>query len=136
MTPKVLKRMGRQARQLLEQGHEATPEWIARHAELLDWAKETDQVARMVVYLGYQRAGKMFEPDADGLPRKKFHFYTCKNLQTDGKCGVYATRPQMCSAFPYGRRCNYARCTWAEVKGQRPLEQGEYIDEGRCRTTG
>lgn len=38
------------------------------------------------------------------------HYYTCKHLQDDGRCGIYADRPTMCRNFPHAGRCNYADC--------------------------
>jgi len=37
-------------------------------------------------------------------------FYRCKNHQADGTCGIYDSRPTMCSKFPYGRVCTFGPC--------------------------
>lgn len=41
------------------------------------------------------------------------YVYTCKHLDEKracGGCAVYDTRPKMCSAFPYTRKCLYEGC--------------------------
>ncbi len=37
--------------------------------------------------------------------------YTCRfhNKET-GDCGIYLTRPRMCSTYPYGKTCTYEEC--------------------------
>ena len=45
------------------------------------------------------------------------HLFTCKNLQSDGDCSIYDSRPRMCSDYPYGRQCGLKECTWS-VEGQ------------------
>lgn len=40
-------------------------------------------------------------------------FFTCSNLTHAGDCGIYATRPKMCSDFPrydHGGACRYTGC--------------------------
>ena len=37
--------------------------------------------------------------------------FTCKHLQANGDCGIYATRPQMCRDFPGDRPCPYRNCS-------------------------
>lgn len=49
---------------------------------------------------------------ADG----KVHWYTCANLREDGNCAIYAQRPRMCSAYPYGEACLYAECGSAAAR--------------------
>ena len=73
------------------------------------------QIADMVEYLGYMPPPY---PLVDGVPdpQKSSHYYRCRNLQPDGNCGIYATRPRMCRDYPYGRRCSYAQCTWDKAK--------------------
>jgi Fe-S-cluster containining protein len=48
-----------------------------------------------------------FDPARDD---GKVHWYTCRNLTADGNCAIYATRPRMCSEYPYGKPCLYADC--------------------------
>ncbi len=33
--------------------------------------------------------------------------YTCKHLDADNNCGIYKTRPSMCSDYPYGNDCDH-----------------------------
>lgn len=44
------------------------------------------------------------------------HYYTCTHLTPSGDCGIYESRPAMCSAYPYGKRCGYPGCTWDEAR--------------------
>ena len=37
--------------------------------------------------------------------------FTCARLQENGDCGIYETRPRMCTDFPYGRPCDVQGCT-------------------------
>jgi Fe-S-cluster containining protein len=46
---------------------------------------------------------------------KDHYWYTCKHLKSDNNCGIYNTRPKMCSEYPYGAKCNYKNCTWGKV---------------------
>lgn len=52
-------------------------------------------------------------------------FYTCKNLLTNGDCGIYETRPKMCREYPhYGRAgalCRYSTCTWSRYRADLPV---------------
>ena len=38
------------------------------------------------------------------------HYYRCTNLDENGLCSIYDTRPAMCRGFPYGQACNYRGC--------------------------
>lgn len=119
--------MGRAGSKWVAWATTASPELLTEHARALSFAREHHQIAQMLVPLGKQRPGKTF----DVIHRKKMHFYTCKNLLDDGRCGVYATRPRMCADYPYGKRCDYAQCTWAAVKSDHPPAQYQYEHEGR-----
>lgn len=69
------------------------------------------QIADMVEYLGWRESPLPLAAwVAD--PQRSAHYYRCKNLTAEGNCGIYETRPMMCSGFPYGRPCSYAQCTW------------------------
>jgi uncharacterized protein len=42
-------------------------------------------------------------------------WYTCRHLQPNGDCGIYESRPLMCSDYPYnGGKCEFEGCTWDE----------------------
>ncbi len=43
--------------------------------------------------------------------------YSCRHLLGNGDCGIYAQRPNMCSAYPYGHRCHLAGCTSSAACG-------------------
>lgn len=38
------------------------------------------------------------------------HWYTCRHLTEEGRCGAYEQRPRMCRDYPYGKRCNFKWC--------------------------
>lgn len=42
---------------------------------------------------------------------ERIYIYTCKELQPNGDCGIYAERPHMCRDYPYGRPCEQPACT-------------------------
>lgn len=65
---------------------------------------EVEVIAPMVIHLGFYPTEPGWSPQ---------HHYTCKHFdKATGNCGIYATRPKMCSDFPYGRVCRYATCQW------------------------
>jgi Fe-S-cluster containining protein len=88
-----------------------------------DKAPDIKQIAAMLLYVGYQRVGKL--SDSPEWTRKKAHFYRCANL-VDGNCSIYESRPKMCREYPYGERCSYAKCTWSAVKSEKPPAVEEY----------
>src|SRR3990167_5464451 len=53
---------------------------------------QVDTIMNMVIPLGMYRGQETF---------------TCKNLQKNGDCGIYETRPQMCRDFPGPSPCPY-----------------------------
>lgn len=63
--------------------------------------RDGNVIADMLIYLREQ-------PYLDG---DKGYRYTCKHLQENGDCGIYETRPWMCSAYPYGKACTKEGCT-------------------------
>lgn len=85
--------------------------WRAAGADQSRWPEFTrglavpediETIGAMVVYLGQE----------DGSP-----YYTCKHFdEATSNCAIYETRPRMCSAFPYGRRCPYDACEWTEAR--------------------
>lgn len=85
--------------------------------------RDFEQIALMVVPLGRL----MVPPGVTWFPQGEppFWFYTCRNLLPSGDCGVYETRPSMCSQFPYADRghvCPYDACT---ARFDPPVEVGE-----------
>ena len=55
----------------------------------------------------------------DGSPSLPKHglYFTCKNLQPNGDCGIYETRPEMCRTYPDGYRCKSGDlCQWDEAR--------------------
>jgi Fe-S-cluster containining protein len=48
---------------------------------------------------------------------RKGSLYTCKHLQKNGDCGIYADRPQMCRDFPGDQPCPFPICA---SHGKRP----------------
>ena len=41
---------------------------------------------------------------------KKEHVFRCKNLGSNGDCGIYEVRPQMCRDFPGPEGCHFRGC--------------------------
>lgn len=76
--------------------------WMTDDKQLFPIPNEIEEIAAMVIPL---------DP-AEGVA----HYYTCKNLLPNGDCGIYQTRPVLCSAYPYGRTCRYSDCTWDAVR--------------------
>jgi Fe-S-cluster containining protein len=69
---------------------------------------DLEQIAGMVEYLDSKRSACAGNP--------MYHYYRCKNLQPNGDCGIYDTRPDMCRDYPYGRPCKIEGCTWDAVQ--------------------
>ena len=75
-------------------------------------------IADMVIYLGYEPHRDIFI--RHGLTPHKYydddprHWYTCRHYK-DGDCTIYAQRPTMCRAFPYGKDCEYSDCTAVDI---------------------
>lgn len=76
----------------------------------------------MVRYLGFHdRDPPKVNPTNVGA----VHWYTCKHFDPKSRdCTIYDIRPQMCRSYPGSAGCNYAECTWHEVK-QKPLTPEE-----------
>lgn len=51
-------------------------------------------------------------------------YYRCRHLTENGDCGIYETRPRMCSGYPYARLCLYRDCTWSIKKANLPVIVG------------
>lgn len=51
------------------------------------------------------------------------YFYKCNHLTTNGDCGIYSTRPWMCSAYPYDSRCLYPTCNWRSKRAHKNLRK-------------
>ena len=79
--------------------------------EFADWTlwdmltPDALEVVPMLVSLGHHTGS----PEARGsVGDGPAHWYTCKNFdRVAKKCTVYATRPKMCSDYPYARSCEY-----------------------------
>lgn len=73
-------------------------------------SRDVEQIAAMVIPLGFSREDRL------GTGRvlvRPVNWYTCRNLSADGNCTAYATRPLMCSQYPYGTRCEHGpACSW------------------------
>ncbi len=74
--------------------------WIdeSGRRHLQTWIVDGVMINNMAIYLGVDEDGK--------------HRYNCVHLQASGDCGVYDERPWMCREYPYGRGCDYEKCTW------------------------
>lgn len=78
------------------------------------------KIRDMVIYLGYRTPMAEVASHLEDVRHESKHRYTCKNLQPDGNCGIYATRPDMCSSFPSGAGCDWAACEWDDAGKHRP----------------
>lgn len=70
---------------------------------------ELERIVPMLVPLGPWH----YNAESYGLgeTEESGYAYTCRNLLSNGDCGIYARRPAMCSEFPYGRPCRFVLCT-------------------------
>jgi len=72
------------------------------------------QVAQMVIPLSGEAEQEAIRVTGSkgtpGIPR-----FTCKNLQSDGNCGIYESRPKMCRDYPNTGTCEYSECTRSET---------------------
>ncbi len=67
--------------------------------------KETNQIARMIIALGYRR----------GNDNRLVYTWTCKNFDKENRlCKIYDERPNMCSGYPDGKECHYEGCGFEE----------------------
>lgn len=82
----------------------ATPGVLAARRAAGD--EEAAELLGMIVYLDTTQQG-------DDEP---FIRYSCRNLQENGDCGIYDSRPSMCRRYPYCGVCRFAGCTWDAVK--------------------
>jgi Fe-S-cluster containining protein len=71
------------------------------------WERDLIQIHDMVVYLGNY--------GTDDFKERAWH-YRCKNIQDNGDCGIYQTRPGMCRRFPSSGHCGYSACNWTEAR--------------------
>lgn len=87
--------------------------------------QDIETIYPMVIFLGLVDRESLdgeFPPQGEKLPiQSKQNRYTCKNLQPNGDCGIYETRPVMCSEFPYDRPCEFKSCTWDKWKPKSAL---------------
>lgn len=87
------------------------------------WFQDIHLIYPMVTYLGYTDITppkvNLTDEQILGNPEPKFHRYTCKHFDPKTRnCTIYEIRPVMCRSYPHGCGCNYAGCTWDEVKAK------------------
>ncbi len=73
--------------------------------------KELIQVAEMVRFIESK-------PSSTN-PKITNHYYYCTKQLSNGNCGIYATRPRLCSDYPsynIDNKCKYPNCTWKRQK--------------------
>jgi len=89
--------------------------------------KDIEIVFPMLVQLGIH----MRHPLPDGPPiDHPMAFYTCKNLQANGDCGIYASRPDVCSDYPGRTACQFKGCTWdAARRGEHIVPMSELVSK-------
>lgn len=88
--------------------------WIDRYGQergLFGTKQDIETITDMVIVV----EEKLVDGD-------RSYFYTCKNLQPNGDCGIYETRPRMCSDYPYGKHpCPYPGCTFVDPRDDAKL---------------
>ncbi len=70
----------------------------------------------------------LLDPIEDPMPGCNDWNATCRNFDlVTRSCRIYEDRPDMCSAYPYGRACSYAGCTMTDGTGvvSRPKEEND-----------
>lgn len=77
------------------------------HGNLLFNYADIETIFDMVIPLGMHYWNPQ-EPDVI-LDTPVYH-YTCRHLPPSGRCGIYPSRPSMCSCYPYGKSCRYKEC--------------------------
>lgn len=85
------------------------------------------QILDMIIPLNlqvYPTCDNLVDRGLEGKPIQGGAFYTCRHLTPDKQCGIYDIRPDMCSGYPYGGRCEYINCTWSIKKGNLPVAIG------------
>jgi Fe-S-cluster containining protein len=83
------------------------------------------QILNMIEPLTFDAAAERWEaiwhePLREGLLREDGagHLYTCRHWdERSGLCGIYESRPSMCSTYPYDRACDYCEYTIPEPVG-------------------
>lgn len=78
---------------------------------------DIEQIHDMVIPLGMHYWNPQ-EPDVI-LDTPVYH-YTCRHLTPSGRCGIYQSRPSMCSCYPYGKSCRYQECQTPTPPVQHP----------------
>lgn len=74
---------------------------------------DAERIAAMVIPLEDQFTA----PDGEPVSPQRGIFLTCRNLQPNGDCSIYESRPSMCREFPNGFRCSCGDlCEWDEAK--------------------
>lgn len=79
---------------------------------------EIEQIYEMVKFVSVRVWDYEYDENHDQIPvllgihvrDKPIHYYNCKNLLPSGDCGIYSTRPTMCSDYPYGKSCVNPDC--------------------------
>jgi Fe-S-cluster containining protein len=84
--------------------------------------RQAPEIAQMVTYLGHFGFNPRFGVVHGAISQKHANFYSCNNLQPNGDCGIYETRPEMCRVYPNGHKCEFTGCTSVEAR-KTTLEQ-------------
>ncbi len=69
-------------------------------------SKDLTYMENMLIFIG-----KSTVNPSDGVDNGiECNIYTCRHLKKDGKCGDYDNRPDICSHYPYEKKCKYKKC--------------------------
>lgn len=109
VSPALLKRMGEAWGEYISADPDQQDDVLERWKDnLVPMSHDSDIVADMVVFLGefthHPVVGSLVD---EGRPA---HFYSCKNLQPNGDCGIYEDRPKLCRDFGRFEPCPYPTC--------------------------
>lgn len=65
-------------------------------------------------------------------------YYSCRNLLSNGDCGIYPTRPKMCCEYPEyecREKCKFPGCTWSKVRKKKPRRRKKRIHIRKIEST-
>lgn len=82
---------------------------------------EAQQIDDSRIEEGAHLAHILIEPRQDDEDGELWHYH-CRYLMGCGDCGIYRSRPSMCSDYPYGKQCKNPECTWTAAGGGQAAE--------------
>jgi Fe-S-cluster containining protein len=83
-------------------GNYDVPSWMTYHSP------DIATVFPMLVPLGI----RTHDRETGRELSRPSEIFTCRHLQTNGDCGIYEKRPDMCSSYPGKYGCHFSECEW------------------------